>query len=201
MSFDKIIKKRKSVRRFSVKKPDWRDIIEAVESARHAPMAGNIYSVKFVIVEDPIKIKKIAEACQQDFIAEAQYVVVVCTDPTKTENSYPEMAQRFLNQQAGAAIQNFLLKIVDTGLSSCWIGYFEESLIKETIKAKKKNIIEAVLPIGYESKVKEKRSQQREKVDLDVILRFEKYSQKKMDPARKIEGRGTMMSSGFGREI
>lgn len=186
MDFDKVVKERKSVRRFSVKKPDWRDIVEAVDAARQAPMAGNIYSLKFVIVEEPKKIQKIAEACQQDFIAEAQYLVVVCTNPSRVENTYPENATKFLHQQAGAAIENFLLKIVDAGLSSCWIGHLDEEIIKETIRAKESIRIEAVLPIGYESKVKEKRQKHREKVDLDTILRFNKFTQNKMDSARKI---------------
>ncbi|HJX50715.1 MAG TPA: nitroreductase family protein, partial [Candidatus Nanoarchaeia archaeon] len=67
MELDKAIQGRKSVRHFADKKPDWRDVIECVEAARFAPMAGNAYSLRFIIVDDKEKIQKIAEAAQQPF--------------------------------------------------------------------------------------------------------------------------------------
>ena len=40
MKFDSLIKSRRSVRKFKSIEPDWRDIIEAIDAARFAPMAG-----------------------------------------------------------------------------------------------------------------------------------------------------------------
>ena len=45
MDLDKAIKKRQSVRSFKDKKPDWRDILSAIEAATHAPLAGNIQTL------------------------------------------------------------------------------------------------------------------------------------------------------------
>jgi len=42
MELDKAIKSRRSIRRYSAQKPDWRDIIECIDSMRYAPKAGNI---------------------------------------------------------------------------------------------------------------------------------------------------------------
>ncbi len=81
MELDKAIQSRKSVKKFSKKKPDWRKIIEAIDFARYSPMAGNLYSLKFILVSDKEKIQQLSKASEQEFVADAQYVVVVCSNP------------------------------------------------------------------------------------------------------------------------
>ena len=184
MDLDKVIKNRRSVRKFKNKKPDWRRIIECIDSARFAPMAGNNYTVKFIIVDDEEKIKKITESCQQDFIGQAKYLVVVCSNPSRTTNEYGEHGKVFCRQQAGAAIQNFLLKIVESGLSTCWIGYFVEEQIKKTLEIPKDIDVEALFPIGYES---EKPKTKKMKIDLDRILYFNSYGNVKMKKQKLVE--------------
>src|SRR4030042_33924 len=134
MELNKAIENRHSVRKFSNKKPNWRTIIECIDSARYAPMAGNNYTLKFILVDNEEKIDKIAEATQQQFIAKAKYLVVVCSDSSRTKNAYGEKSEIWCRQQAGAAIQNFLLKIEEAGLATCWVGYFVEEQIKRKIK-------------------------------------------------------------------
>ena len=177
MDLDKAIKQRRSVRKFNSKTPDWRDILECIDVARFAPMAGGLHTLKFILIDEKEKIEKLAEAAQQPFISQAQYVVVVCTDSAKTANAYPEFSDKFCRQQAGAAIENFLLKIEDKGLATCWIGYFVEYLVKEAIKIPEDVQVEAFFPIGYAfEKPRPKR-----KPELDTSLYFNKYHQKKMD--------------------
>lgn len=184
MELDKAIKQRKSVRKFSNKKPNWRDIIEAIDMARYSPMAGNLFSLKFILVNDPEKIKKLAQTSQQDFILDSQYVVVVCSNPSKTLNAYKEEGEKYLRQQAGAGIQNFLLKLTDLGLSTCWIGLFVEDQVKNILTIPKNINVEALFPIGYESSiVKAKKTR---KIELDAILYFEKYGNKKMTSKKRL---------------
>src|SRR3989344_6698015 len=111
MQLQNAIQSRKSVRKFSSKKPNWRDIIEAIDSARYAPMAGNNFSLKFVMVRDEKIIQKIAEGTQQDFVGEVKFVVVICSKQDRTINAYEKFGETFLRQQAGAAMQNFILSI------------------------------------------------------------------------------------------
>jgi nitroreductase len=183
MDLDKAIQNRHSVRKFKSKKPDWRIIIQCIDAARYAPMAGGNYSPKFILVDDLEKIKKIAEACQQDFVGTAQYVVVACSDPKRTINAYGKQGEIYSRQQAGAALQNFLLKIEESGLSTCWVGYFVESQIKRELKIPEEVNVEAVFPIGFEF---EKPKTKKAKIDLDNILYFNKYDQKKMKVEKKL---------------
>jgi len=183
MELNKAIKSRTSVRKFSSKKPNWRNIIECIDAARYAPIAGGIYALKFILVDNLESIKKISEAAQQDFISQAHYVVVVCSNPSRTVNAYGKQGEIYLRQQAGAAIQNFLLKITESGLSTCWVGYFVESQIKKILKIPKGINVESIFPIGLEY---EKKHTQKAKIDLDNILYFNEYDEKRMKPLKKL---------------
>jgi len=187
MDIDTAIKTRKSVKKFSKKKPNWRNILEAIDMTRYSPMAGNLFSLKFIIIDDQKKIKKLAQTAQQDFIESAQYVVVVCSNPTKTSNAFKERSEIYLRQQAGAAIQNFWLKLTELGLSTCWIGHFVENQVKEILKIPEEIQVEALFPIGYESNIL--KSKKRKKIELDKILYFDKYKNKKMDSKKRLFGK------------
>jgi nitroreductase len=181
MDLNKAIKSRKSIRHFSTKKPSWKDIIECIDSARFAPMAGNLFPLRFILVSDKDKIQKLADASQQPFVSEAQYIVVVCSDCKMVLNAYEERAEKFCRQEAGAAIQNFLLKLEEKGLKTCWVGYFIDYLIKETLKIPKDVEVEAMFPIGYESKKPGKTPKKaKRKIDLDNVLYFDTYKNKRM---------------------
>ncbi|MBM3233862.1 nitroreductase family protein [Candidatus Pacearchaeota archaeon] len=184
MELNKAIKERHSVRRFTSKKPKYDDILEAIGAANSAPLAGNIPTLRFVLVSDAEKINKIAEACQQDFISQANYLVVVCSDSAQAVRSYGDRGKMYARQQAGASIENFLLKITDLGLASCWTGAFVDSMIKQVLVIPDNVDVEAVLPIGYEMP---KAGKQRKKTDLSAILFFNKWKEKYMKPWKKPE--------------
>lgn len=151
MDIDSTIKSRKSVRDFTNKKPDWRDIIEAIDSARFAPCAGNNFTIKFLLVKGKEKIQKIADSAEQSFITTANYIVVIYSDPTRLINLFKERGKIYSRQQAGAAIENFWLSLIDKGLSACWVGHFDNEMIKRLLKIPDKMELEAVFPIGYDS--------------------------------------------------
>jgi nitroreductase len=185
MDLDKAIHGRHSVRKFSNKKPNWRTIIECIDAVRYAPMAGGCYTLKFIFVDDEEKIKKIADAAQQAFISQTKFVVVVCSDPSRICNEYgKDNGEVWARQQAGAAIQNFLLKVEESGLATCWIGYFIEEQIKRILKIPEKWNVEALFPIGYEySKPRTRKA----RIDLDRILYFNYYDNKKMKKPRIVD--------------
>lgn len=183
MELKKAIELRHSARKFISKKPDWRDVVEAVDAANRAPSAGNLQSLRFILVSEPEKIAKLAEASGQDFVAQAYCVVVVCSDDKQTVVSYDERGQIYCRQQAGAAIENFLLRITDLGLASCWVGAFVDDIVRRTLEVPDGIHVEALLPVGYEA-IKGK---SRKKLDLDNFLFFDTWKNKFMKPIYKGE--------------
>jgi nitroreductase len=88
-----------------------------------------------------------------------------------------------LKQQAGAAIQNFLLKITEARLATCWVGHFVDEEIKSILTIPKDIQVEALFPIGYPlRKPEEKRI-----IELDNVLYFNKYGNKKMNEVAKVD--------------
>jgi len=173
------IKSRKSVKNFDGKVPNWRKVIQAIDIARHSPMAGNIFSVKFTIVEDRAKIEKIAGACQQSFVAKAGALIVVTSDREKVRKMFDANEKGFAQQQAGAAIQNLLLALTEKGIESCWVGFFDDVGVREAVKVPGSEEVEAVIPIGFSSK---ERVSKKSKDSLETMVFFEKYGVKKKEP-------------------
>ncbi len=134
------------------------------------------FTLKFLIVKNKEKIQGIANASEQSFIATTDYVVVIYSDPSRLINLFSERGKRYSRQQAGAAIENFWLSLIDKGLSTCWVGHFDDDMIKKLLKIPNKMELEAVFPIGYDSG----KTKRRKRLDLDRILYFDSHGNKKM---------------------
>lgn len=152
MEFDNVIKKRASIKKYSLKKPDVELALEAIEAANLAPSPSNLQLLKYIIVEDKEKILKIADACQQPFIEQAQLLVVVCSDSKTAIRMFENKTKKYVTQHAAAAIENFLLKITDLGLASCWVGAFSDHMIKNILAISDDIEVEAILPVGFQPK-------------------------------------------------
>lgn len=179
MELDKVIKERHSVRNFRKgKKPNYNQIIEAIEAATKTPLAGNHASLKYILVQDKEKIKKLAQASVQDFVADVDFLVVVCSDKSFLVKSYYERGEIYSRQQAGASIQNMLLKITDLGLVANWVGAFSDETVKSILKIPEDIDVEAIIPIGYELG----KTKQNSKPDLDNVIFFDEWKNKYMKP-------------------
>lgn len=178
MDFSKLVEKRASVRKFKDKKVNWRNIVDAIDSARFIPLAGNISNIKFITIENKKTINEIADECGQSWISEVSALTVVCSDETLLEKRFYERGRIYSRQQAGAAIQNFILRLTDLGLSSCWVGSFNDSKVRRILDIPKEITIEAIIPIGYE---KTKTAPKR-KTALQNVSFWEKWDQQKRGP-------------------
>jgi len=183
MELNKAIKTRHSVRHFRSERVDWRLLLEAIDAARVAPFAGNICTLRVILVHDPEKIAKLAEAAGQDFIAQAPYVVIFCSSNEQVKRAYGERGLMYSRQQIGAAIENFWLKLVDLGLATCWIGAFDDMAVKRILCIPDDIVVEALFPVGKEFG----RGKQRSKPQLDNILYFEEWGNKRMKKPPSVE--------------
>jgi len=182
MEFDKVLNKRYSAKRFKeTKKPDYQKVMEAIDAASKAPLAGNLPCLKYILVSDKKMIAELAEACQQEFIKKVHYIVVVCTDKKLLVKSYYERADMYTRQEAGAAIENFLLRITDLELSSCWIGAFSDETVKRILKIPDNIQLEALLPVGYGVE----KTEQKIKPNLDSIMYFDGWGVTKLNMTPK----------------
>jgi len=182
------VKSRKSIKKFTGKKVDWRKIIQAIDSARFAPMAGNMFSLKFVIVQDQDSLEKIANASQQPFIKDASAVVLAVSDRDKVKKMYDYNNKGFAAQQAGAAIENLLLALTEKKIDHCWVGFFDDDQVHEHINIPEEYVIEAIIAIGVKPKMRE---QKKPKPDLENIIFFDKYGNKYLAQESRVKHENT----------
>jgi nitroreductase len=177
MEFDELIQKRHSVRSFKGKAVSWKPILEAIDATLKGPFAGNQNNLTFLIVEDAKLIEQIAKNCQQTFINESKLLIVVCTDDHNLENMYGERGKKYSRQQAGAAIQTLIFKLIDLGIDSCWIGAYSDELIKDLLAVPQHINIEAIIPTGYEKTYRGIEKEKARKKELSQVLFWDKWGQ------------------------
>lgn len=171
MEFDRIIEERHCSRAFKDKKVNFEHILEAIDAALKGPFAGNLNHLKFVIIEEEKTIKEISKFAHQTWINEVPLVIVVCSNDTHLENQYGERGRIYSRQQAGAAIVTILFKLTELGLNACWVGAFQDEIIREILKIPSHIQIEALIPVGYErGSVKKPR-----KTPLENAIRWEEW--------------------------
>ena len=185
MDFDKIVEKRHSVRTFTGKVVSWKDVLVAIDAAIKGPGAGGDLPFKFIIVENAKKIDKIAEQCDQLWINQASIIVVITSDDKHLEKMYGDRGRIFSRQQAGAAINTFLLKLVDLGLSGCWVGSYNDNKIRHLLAIPSEKQIEAIIPIGYEKPSPKTNRGKSRKRKLENYLFWDAWDQESRNPIFK----------------
>jgi nitroreductase len=173
MDFDTVIRKRKSERKFTNKKVDFRYLMDAIEAALQGPYAENHNNLKFLIVEDKKKIIEIAEHCEQDWIKTAPAMIVVCSDDAHLENLYGPRGRVYSRQAAGSAIHVLMLKFADLKIGSCWVGSYSDKGVRKVLNAPDNIQIEAVVPVGFS----DDNSKKSKKSSLEKSIYWEKWRQ------------------------
>jgi nitroreductase len=148
------IKGRRSIRAFKSKEVLLEAVEKLIEAAMWAPSAGNIQPWEFIIVRKPeIKQKLVEAALNQEYIAEAPVVIVVCANESRSSARYGVRGKTlYCIQDTAAAIQNIHLAAYSFGLGSCWIGAFDEEEAREILKIPEGVRPVAIIPVGYAAK-------------------------------------------------
>jgi nitroreductase len=171
------IKGRRSVRAFKSEKNISEETVEKIiEAARWAPSAGNIQPWEFIIVRRPEIRKRLAAAAfNQSFIEQAPVVIVVCADENRSSEGYGQRGKTlYCIQDTAAAIQNIHLAAYSNGLSTCWIGAFEEEEASEILQIPQGIRPVAMIPLGYAAKF----PSPRRKRDIHEIIHYEAFQAK-----------------------
>ena len=184
MDFDKVVRARASVKKYSSKKPPIEKITEIIECANMAFTHGNLHILKYIIVENTDTIAQISRSCQQEFIKEVPYVVVICSDPKLAKNMYDIRADKYIKHHAGAAAENFLLKVCDLGLAASWIGAFSESSLRNALNIPDNIDIEILITVGYE--LNKSKTKQSIRQSLNKRVFFEQWENRFYKPFAKV---------------
>lgn len=146
-----VLKKRHSVRQFKDKEIEKEKIQLILEAANSAPSAGNLQAREIFLVKDKQKKQKLVEtALRQTFIAEAGIVLIFFADPQRSASKYGQRGKElYCIQDATLSAAHAWLQAVELGLAACWVGAFDDELIKEALEIKQGWQPVVILPIGY----------------------------------------------------
>src|SRR3989344_52590 len=95
MELNKCIKERRSIRRFTNKNISWENLAKILDAGRYAPSSGNIQNWVFIVIKDSKQKEKIADACKQEFIKDANYLVVVCSREDRIIKLYGKRGEKY----------------------------------------------------------------------------------------------------------
>lgn len=161
MDFFRALSERHSVRAYkdrAIEESKLRKLLLAINSA---PSAGNRQAYEIVVVKSVKQKKKIADAAHQPFIANAPIALVFVSNPERNENYGERGRELYAMQDATIAASYAQLAATALGLSTCWVGAFDDGKIAGIICAEKGMRVVAVIPVGYAARkpfVTERRS-------------------------------------------
>ncbi len=145
------IEKRRSVRKFNDLPVEWEKVGNILRAAQLAPSSGNVQDCRFIVVTDKTKRAALANAAlKQHWIAQAPVIMIVYSEPKPTQRFYGLRGEKLYTiQNSAAAAENIILAATDQGLSTCWVGAFDESMVNSVIGAPDSVRPQVIIPIGY----------------------------------------------------
>jgi nitroreductase len=154
------IESRRSIRSFRNIPVEFEKLGNVLNAGRLAPSSGNLQDWKFILVTGIDLRKQLAEAClQQYWMEQAPVHIVVCSEPAKTERMYGGRGEELYSvQNCAAASQNILLAAHAQGLGACWVGAFDERLVRKALGIPSDARPVAVIAVGYPDEVEQEPS-------------------------------------------
>jgi len=163
------ISQRSSVRAYKEREVEEEKLKRVLDAARLAPSASNRQEWKFLVVRDKETRKRLAKAALgQSFVAQAPVVIVACA--TETERVMA-CGQSAYTVDVSIACAYMTLQACELGLGTCWLGAFQEGVVKDILKIPEHIRVVTMLPLGYPDQpptAKTRRS-------LDKIVCYEEY--------------------------
>jgi nitroreductase len=148
-----VMAKRRSTRKFSDKPVETTKIDKIIAAADTAPTAGNFQGFEIFYVKSPKKKKLLVEACNKQPYVDAPVVLVFCKNPSRVKFDFSDdILKKFAIQGATLAAGYSQLAAQALGLSSIWIGMFDEQKVMDVIETDL--VPSSVLCIGYPKQTK-----------------------------------------------
>ncbi len=155
MEFSKVIKERRSTRKFTNDKVSAEQINTLLQAAIDAPSACNMQSWHFYVVTDAkVKARLAEENTLAEWATTAPVIFVVCTAADAIIARFGERAENlFVIQDTSCAIENMLLCAADMGLGGCFMGAFDHDKCRSIVGIADNHKPVAMIPIGKPAEI------------------------------------------------
>ena len=151
MELSQVIRDRRSIRKFKDTPVEWDKIEQVLNAARLAPSWKNQQCWRFLVLSDPAKRASLLAAFPEEnpgkkAIAAAPSVIVVCADPAE---SGVENGIEYFIADTAIAFEHLCLAAHELGLGTCWMGMFDEALVRSALGIPEGIRVVGITPLGY----------------------------------------------------
>ena len=144
----KVMATRRSTRKFSKNPVEKWKIDKILAAADAAPTAGNFQGFEIFYISDKYTKEELVKAANKQAYVNTPLVLVFCMNPTRVKLDFPaKVIMKFSIQDATLAAAYSQLAASALGLSSIWIGMFDEERVKEIIGTELRPT--SLLCVGY----------------------------------------------------
>ena len=145
-----LIRKRRSIRKYTDALVSDADIKTLLEAAMAAPSANDLRPWEFVVVRHQDLRRRLADMKEWSYMcADAPVVFVVCGDEQRSGHWV---------EDASAATENLLLTAVALGLGGVWVAVYpdqpREQYARETLGIPAELRVLCLVPVGYPAESK-----------------------------------------------
>jgi nitroreductase len=173
----KLVRERRSIRRYLPAPVEREKILACLEAARLAPSAENAQTWRFVVIDDPeLKARYAKEAfsgiyayCK--FAAEAPVLILVLAKLDFLANRLGKQVQGtpFFLLDIGIAGEHLVLRAEELGLGTCWIGWFHYRKARRFLKVPRPYKVMAIMAMGHHE---QRPPKEKKRLPLETIAWF-----------------------------
>lgn len=179
MELSDVIASRRSIRKFKPGDISADTVHLLLEAARLAPTGSNLQPSRFIAVQSPAAKEALGRCTPYKFISKASVVFICCADltaMTSRETRIGELMKEgafdgididmndpaaaspvldaaavkaYLSMNVAITVEHIVLKAVDLGLGSCWLGRFDRNKVNEFLELEENIYPVVLLPVGY----------------------------------------------------
>ncbi|HOU22085.1 MAG: nitroreductase family protein [Kiritimatiellae bacterium] len=159
MTLLELIQRRQSTRSYEPGRRIDRTVLDrCLEAARLAPSACNSQPWSFVVVDEPDRVRALAEAaCTRPpyglnkFVRDSSALIAVVTEKMKLA---ARLGAQFRGVQynlidIGIATEHLVLQATEEGLASCWLGWFNERAVQQHLGLPRASKVDLLIALGY----------------------------------------------------
>ncbi len=167
--FDVIVQRR-SVRSYEDRAVEDDKLAQVLEAARLAPSAGNRQEWRFVVVRDAELRRKLMEAARgQQFVGDAPVVIAACAPEHGHVMSCGHPS--FL-VDVSIALEHIALAARALGLGTCWVGAFEQRLVRDALGIPDSVEVVQLMALGYPTDWPDPKDRK----DMDEIVCYDRWT-------------------------
>lgn len=146
MEFEKVIRDRMAIRKFSNKKISDEIINKILEAGRVAPTAKNLQPIKIYVVSSDEGLRKIDNASRCRYNAPVSLLVCGNVEEAFSRGEYSTYVI-----DSCIVATHMLLEATNVGVDSIWIDLFDENVLREEFNIPDKLVPVALIMLGYRS--------------------------------------------------